>query len=252
MFRISELFLPNIPDSHYPSPATFASVKINIAIDGYSSCGKSTLARGLAHALGYLYVDSGAMYRAVTLYLLEHGIDTGNIKAVEAALHNIHISQTSTDGENVTTWLNGRNVEQDIRSMQISAQVSPVSAIPAVRKLLVFQQQQMAAGKGVVMEGRDIGTVVVPDAELKIFLTARTEVRVERRYNEMLNKGKKVTKEEVRKNLAERDLIDSTREMDPLRQAADARVLDNSDLDESETLAITLKWAKAVMAEQLP
>lgn len=210
------------------------------------------MARGLAHALGYLYVDSGAMYRAVTLYLLEHGIDIHDAGAVEAELHNIHITQTANDGENVTTWLNGRNVELDIRSMQVSAHVSPVSAIPAVRGLLVEQQKRMAAGKGVVMEGRDIGTVVMPDAELKIFLTARTEVRVERRYNEMLNKGRQVTKAEVRQNLAERDNLDSTRETNPLRQASDARVLDNSDLNEAETLAIALEWAKAVMAEQLP
>lgn len=227
-------------------------MKINIAIDGHSSCGKSTLARGLAHALGYLYVDSGAMYRAVTLYLLDYGIDTGDVKAVEAALHNIHITQTANDSENVSTWLNGRNVEQDIRSMEISAHVSPVSAIPAVRELLVKQQQRMATGKGVVMEGRDIGTVVMPDAGLKIFLTARTEVRVERRYHEMLNKGRQVTKAEVRQNLAERDNLDSTRETNPLRQASDARVLDNTDLNEAETLAIALEWARAVMAEQLP
>ena len=219
--------------------------KIVIAIDGHSSCGKSTLARDLAGALGYAYIDTGAMYRAVTLYLLDHGIDPADETAVREALPKIHIEfRVSEQGLN-QTFLNGQPVEDAIRQMRVSEQVSQVAAISAVRRAMVAQQQEMGHKRGVVLDGRDIGTVVFPDAELKIFLTASEDVRVGRRLKEIRAKGQQITEDEVRKNLRLRDHIDSTREDSPLKKAADARILDNSDLNREQQLAVALEWVKS-------
>lgn len=224
--------------------------KINIAIDGYSSTGKSTIAKELARALGYTYIDTGAMYRGVTLFLLEKGLwDEGknDLQAVKKALEEINLDfRRTADGQHL--FLNGRDVESEIRGMWVSNFVSPVSAVPEVRAFLVTRQQAMAKAKGVVMDGRDVGTTVLPDAELKIFMTSRPEVRVRRRYDEMIAKGKKVTPDDITENLKTRDLIDSTREVSPLRQAVDARLLDNSDLTREEQNAIVLRWAKETIA----
>ncbi|MBK8043871.1 MAG: (d)CMP kinase [Haliscomenobacter sp.] len=212
--------------------------EIIIAIDGYSSCGKSTLARALAAELTYVYIDSGAMYRAVTLFL-EHGIRMDHKPSVDAALEQIHIDfQYGQEG--LVTLLNGENVEEGIRSMAVAAKVSPVATIPEVRRALVRQQQALGRGKQIVMDGRDIGTVVFPHAELKIFLTASLEERVRRRSLQLLRKGLSVPDEEIRKNLLERDYIDSTRSDSPLMKAPDAVVLDNTNLTEEEQLLVTV------------
>lgn len=224
--------------------------KINIAIDGYSSTGKSTIAKELARALGYTYIDTGAMYRGVTLFLLEKGLwDEGknDLQAVKKALEEINLDfRRTADGQHL--FLNSRDVESEIRGMWVSNFVSPVSAVPEVRAFLVARQQAMAKAKGVVMDGRDVGTTVLPDAELKIFMTSRPEVRVRRRYDEMIARGKKVTPDDITENLKTRDLIDSTREVSPLRRAVDARLLDNSDLTREEQNAIVLRWAKETIA----
>jgi cytidylate kinase len=206
--------------------------KIIIAIDGYSSCGKSTLAKSLASHLGYTYLDSGAMYRAVTLFLLEHGIKVEDHDRVQAALQDINIRFA----ENNHTLLNGRDVEREIRQMSVSNYVSEVAAVPEVRRAMVSQQQQMGEERGIVMDGRDIGTVVFPKAELKIFLTADPEIRARRRYDELAQKGQEATLEAVKANLTHRDHIDSTREDSPLRQAADAVIIDNTLLNREEQL----------------
>lgn len=225
--------------------------KINIAIDGYSSTGKSTIAKELARALGYTYIDTGAMYRGVTLFLLEKGLwDEGenDLRAVKKALEEINLDfRRTADGQHL--FLNGRDVESEIRGMWVSSFVSPVSAVPEVRTFLVARQQAIAKAKGVVMDGRDVGTTVLPDAELKIFMTSRPEVRARRRYDEMIAKGKKVTQDEITENLKTRDHIDSTREVSPLRQATDARLLDNSDLTREEQNAIVLQWAKETISK---
>jgi CMP/dCMP kinase len=227
-------------DPVHTSPSSPLNLrKINIAVDGHSSCGKSTLARDLARELGYVYIDSGAMYRAVTYFFLEQGTDWNKPEAVQEALAGIQI-----EFRNGQTWLNGESVEEAIREMRISEQVSHVAAIPAVRRALVAQQQRMGAQGGVVMDGRDIGTVVFPDAPLKIFLTASPGVRAQRRLAELEAKGKKATLEQVRANLLERDRIDSTREDSPLMQAPDARLLDNTALSREEQLQIALQWAE--------
>jgi cytidylate kinase len=218
--------------------------KIIIAVDGRSSCGKSTLAKALAAALDYLYIDSGAMYRAVTLYFLRNEIDWEDSRQVETALAQIQIHFDRSRGA-LRTLLNGEDVEEAIRTMEVSGAVSPVSAIPAVRRALVAQQQQLGSRRGIVMDGRDIGTVVFPAAELKIFLTASSEERTRRRYQELLAKGKEISREAVAQNLAQRDHIDSTREDSPLRQAEDAVVLDNTNLTEKEQLAMALALAQA-------
>lgn len=211
-----------------------------IAIDGFSSCGKSTLARQLADYLHYVYVDSGAMYRAVTLYFLQNDIDFKDEEAVERALSAIHIRfEWGEKGRRI--FLNGTDVEDEIRQMRVSEQVSPVAAISAVRKAMVSQQQDMGKEKNIVMDGRDIGTVVFPDAALKIFLTAGIEERTRRRYVELKAKGYDLSMEEVRKNLQERDHIDSTRADSPLRKAEDAVVIDNTSLTESEQLAQAIR-----------
>ena len=209
--------------------------RIIIAIDGYSSCGKSTLAKALAKSLHYAYVDTGAMYRAVTLFFLENNVDINNNTAVKEALDQIeiHFERTKT-GNNV--FLNSEDVENEIRTMRISDMVSPVSTISEVRRFLVAQQQKMGTRKGVVMDGRDIGTVVCPDAELKIFLTADSNIRAQRRFDELNAKGQPTDFEHVKRNLMERDMIDSNRADSPLRQAKDAILIDNSYLTPDEQL----------------
>lgn len=219
--------------------------KIIITIDGWSSCGKSTLAKKLAKELGYIYVDSGAMYRAITLYFLRNNIDLGEKKEIKEALKNISL-EFSKNPQNGKTeiYLNGENVEYLIRDLVVAEKVSDVAAIKEVREFAVAQQQKMGAKKGIVMDGRDIGTVVFPKAELKIFLTADNAVRVERRFKEMYEKNPNVTVEEVKNNLEMRDYIDSHREVSPLKQAKDARVLDNTDLTEKQTFEKALEWVK--------
>ena len=211
--------------------------KITIAIDGHSSCGKSTMAKALAQKVGYVYVDTGAMYRSVTLYVLRHDLfrEDGSIKTeeLETALKDIVIEQKLVDGK-TTTFLNGENVERDIRTLEVSNHVSPVAALPFVRTALVAQQQRMGENGGIVMDGRDIGTVVFPHAELKIFVTASAEVRAQRRYDELKEKGMAADYDDILKNVQERDYIDSHRDVSPLRQADDALLLDNSHLTIAE------------------
>lgn len=219
---------------------------IIIAIDGHSSCGKSTLARDLAAALGFGYVDSGAMYRAVTLFFLDHAVNLNDEDAVTNALDDILIEFKHADGAN-RTFLNGKDVEDDIRNMRVSDLVSPVAAVPAVRRALVRQQKALGRKRGIVMDGRDIGTVVFPDAELKIFLTAEPDERVRRRQLELREKGVNLNADIVRENLLERDRIDSTRADSPLRKADDAIVIDNTQLSRREQLELVLGLAHAKM-----
>lgn len=206
---------------------------LTIAIDGFSSCGKSTLAKQIAKELGYIFVDSGAMYRAVTLYFLENSIKIEDPVEVQDALEHIEIRFENQDGIN-TTFLNGKNVEAEIRSLAVSSLVSEVAALPAVRKKLVALQRLMKGREGLVMDGRDIGTVVFPDADVKIFITADPIVRAQRRYNELLAKKQNADLHEVISNLAHRDKIDTERKDSPLRQADDAWLLDNTHLTISE------------------
>ena len=215
-----------------------------IAIDGFSSCGKSTLAKTLAKRLGFTFIDTGAMYRAVTLYLIENKVDFQDENALKRALENIDI-EIKKQGEENRFFLNGKDVSEAIREMYVSEKVSEVSALPAVRETLVRQQQKMGAEGKVVMDGRDIGTVVFPDAHLKIFMTASPEVRAQRRYEELRGKGEEVTLEEVRQNLNHRDQIDTTRAVSPLRQAEDAVLLDNSHLNREEQLEFVLGLVEA-------
>ncbi|NCU05330.1 MAG: (d)CMP kinase [Chitinophagaceae bacterium] len=227
------------------------SRKITIAIDGWSSCGKSTLAKQLAKELNYIYVDSGAMYRAVTLYFLRNHIDWTNEEEVIAALSDIHLAfkpNSKTGGADM--YLNDENVEYVIRDLVVAEKVSEVAAIKAVRSFAVEQQQQMGAGKGIIMDGRDIGTTVFPDAELKIFMTADNAVRVARRFKELYEKNPNVTIEEVKANLEMRDYIDSHREVSPLQQAEDAIVIDNSDITPEQQLQLALKYVKTKQTEQ--
>lgn len=219
--------------------------KINIAIDGFSSCGKGTLAKALAKSLHYLFIDTGAMYRAVTYSLLENMIDIDDIPAIEKHLPSLTISFNYQPENNFYhTILNGVDIESEIRGMEVSNLVSPVSKIDAVRTFLVNQQRQIGASKGVVMDGRDIGTVVFPDAELKIFMTAKPEIRAQRRLNELRQKGDELTTfEEVLLNLNERDRIDSGRENSPLKAAADAVVIDNSFMTRDEQFHHALELA---------
>ena len=207
--------------------------KITIAIDGHSSCGKSTMAKDLARKLGYIYVDTGAMYRAVTLFALRNNLfhADGTIKTeeLEKRMDEICISfKFNPEAGRPDTYLNGELVEQEIRSMEVSSHVSPIATLPFVRTAMVAQQQKMGEQKGIVMDGRDIGTVVFPNAELKIFVTASTEVRAQRRFDELKQKGMEADFEEILKNVQERDYIDSHREVSPLRKADDALELDNS------------------------
>ena len=207
--------------------------KITIAIDGHSSCGKSTMAKELARKVGYVYVDTGAMYRCVTLFALRHQLFAADGSVMEEqlreAMPEIDIDQRLIDGK-TTTFLNGENVELEIRGLEVSNHVSPIAAIPFVRTALVAQQQKMGREGGIVMDGRDIGTTVFPNAELKIFVTASAEVRAQRRYDELQQKGMPADYADILKNVEERDYIDSHREVSPLRQADDALLLDNSHM----------------------
>ena len=209
--------------------------KITIAIDGHSSCGKSTMAKALAKKLGYIYVDTGAMYRAVTLYCMRNDLfdADGNVnaEALQAAMPDVKVSfKFNEETGRPDTYLNGERVEDIIRSIEVSNNVSKVAAIPFVREAMVDQQREMGKEKGIVMDGRDIGTTVFPDAELKIFVTASAEVRAQRRYDELQAKGMPADYDDILKNVQERDYIDSHREVSPLRQADDALLLDNSHM----------------------
>ncbi|WAC39202.1 (d)CMP kinase [Pedobacter sp. SL55] len=214
---------------------------IVVAIDGYSSCGKSTLAKALAKKLGFIYIDSGAMYRAITLYFLRNNVDLENHDAIVDALQHIELNFHSKDYESHIT-LNGEEVSDEIRLMPVSEAVSPVSAIKEVRKEMVKQQQRMGKSKNIVMDGRDIGTAVFPDAQIKFFMTADPKIRAERRFKEMQAKGdNSITLEEVFENLAHRDYADTTREESPLTRAEDAIILDNTDITEAEQLTFALE-----------
>ncbi|MDD2606589.1 (d)CMP kinase [Lascolabacillus sp.] len=213
--------------------------RINIAVDGYSSCGKSTIAKGLAKKLGYTYIDSGAMYRAVALFAIRKGWITDQMmdeKAIIEHLSNIKITFKPNLSGVQETFLNDENVEKEIRTLEVANGASRVSTLAAVRKEMVRQQQEMGINKGVVMDGRDIGTVVFPNAEMKLFMTCSPEIRAKRRYDEMVSKGESPLYEDVLANVKERDLRDTTREESPLRQAEDAIVLDNSEIGIDEQL----------------
>jgi cytidylate kinase len=220
------------------------STKINIAIDGYSSCGKGTLAKALAHHFNYLFVDSGAMYRAVTWAIQKEKIELTQIDKVSDLLNRINIRFIYSEQDKFyQTYINDQNIEKEIRSMEVSRYVSEVSAIKEVRDFLVNQQQQIGLKKGVVMDGRDIGTVVFPDAELKIFMTARPEVRAQRRHHEIVSRGDTHTSyNDVLSNLTERDSMDSSRSISPLKPASDALVLDNSEMTREQQLTIAIDW----------
>jgi cytidylate kinase len=218
--------------------------KIIIAIDGFSSCGKSTLAKAMAKALEYVFVDTGAMYRAIALYFLRNNIAFNDNTSIEAALHAIELRfKYNSVSQKSDMYLNGENVEQEIREMQVSQKVSEVASIAAVRDFAVAQQQAMGVDKGIVMDGRDIGTVVFPNAALKIFVTADPAIRLERRYQELLQTNPTISKEEVAANLQQRDSMDSTREHSPLKQAEDALVLDNTNLDRAQQFELAMQWA---------
>ena len=213
-----------------------------ITIDGWSACGKSTLAKQLANKLGYVYIDSGAMYRAITLFFLRNSIDLSNTVEVSAALKNINIYfRFNPDAKHADIYLNDENIETLIRDLSVAEKVSAIAAIEAVRTFAVAQQQKMGVNKGIVMDGRDIGTTVFPTAEIKLFMTADSDIRVERRLKELRPKNPQITREEVKKNLETRDHLDSTREISPLRKAEDAIVLDNSHLSMEEQLAFALR-----------
>ena len=225
--------------------------KIIIAIDGFSSCGKSTMAKDLAHELGYIYVDTGAMYRCVALYALQHKLFLKdgeiNIPELEAAMPNINISfKLNKETGRPDTYLNNENVENKIRTMEVSSHVSSIAAIPFVREALVAQQQKMGKDKGIVMDGRDIGKVVFPNAELKIFVTASPEVRAQRRYDELMEKGMEADYNEILENVKRRDYIDSHRDVSPLRKADDAIELDNSNISIEEQKQWLIKQYKRV------
>ena len=219
--------------------------KITIAIDGFSSCGKSTMAKDLAKEIGYIYIDSGAMYRAVTLYCIKNGLFSGdeiNIPELERHIKDIHITFKLDEKTQLPrTYQNGEDVEEEIRTMEVSSKVSPVSAIGFVRSALVSLQQEMGKEKGIVMDGRDIGTTVFPQAELKIYVTASPDIRALRRYDELQAKGQEVKFEEILQNVKERDYIDQNRKVSPLKRAKDALLLDNSLLTIEEQKEWLLK-----------
>lgn len=222
--------------------------KITIAIDGHSSCGKSTMAKDLARELGYTYIDTGAMYRAVTLFAMRKGLFTedGTIdtETLQGLMGEVSIAQKNIEGKTIT-FLNDEDVEKEIRSMEVSSHVSPIAALPFVREKMVEQQRQMGREGGIVMDGRDIGTVVFPNAELKVFVTASAEVRAQRRYLELQQKGMPASYEDILKNVTERDYIDSHRAVSPLRPADDAVILDNSNL----TIAEQKQWLLDLVAK---
>jgi cytidylate kinase len=222
-----------------------ANQKIIIAIDGFSSCGKSTLAKAMAKNLQYVFIDTGAMYRAVALFFLRAGIDFDNNTDIAAALNKITLQfKYNPASLQSDMYLNEENVEQEIREMRVSQKVSEVAAIALVRDFAVAQQQAMGESKGIVMDGRDIGTVVFPKAELKIFVTASPDIRVQRRFLELSAKNAAITVAEISENLQHRDLIETTREHSPLKQADDALVLDNSNMTREAQLDIALQWAQ--------
>ena len=226
---------------------------IIVTIDGWSSCGKSTLARQLAGRLGYVYIDSGAMYRAITLHFLRNRVDWSVREEVASALADVELEFRFNDRlQQAEMYLNGENVEYVIRDLVVAEKVSEVAAIREVREFAVAQQRRMGQRKGIVMDGRDIGTVVFPDAELKIFMTADKSVRTDRRFRELFEKNPNVTVDEVRENLETRDRIDSTREVSPLRKAEDARVLDNSHITPQEQLDLALDWVRETVADNRP
>lgn len=225
--------------------------KIIVAIDGHSSCGKSTIARALAARFGYIFIDSGAMYRTVTLFALRNHLVEGGVVNQEKLIEklpeiNIQFRFNPETGKS-DAYLNGENVEEEIRQLTVSQNVSPVATIPEVRKKMVSLQQEMGKDKGIVMDGRDIGTVVFPEAELKLFVTATPEIRAKRRYDELVAKGEVVSFDEILKNVQERDFIDSTRDVSPLKKADDALLLDNSNMTREEQLA----WAIAKVEARL-
>jgi cytidylate kinase len=221
------------------------SKKIIIAIDGFSSCGKSTLAKALATKLEYVFIDTGAMYRSIALYFMRNNIAFDDQAAIENALLNIKLHfEFNSQTQKSDIYLNGENVESLIREMKVSSKVSEVAAIAAVRDFAVAQQQAMGIDKGIVMDGRDIGTVVFPQAELKLFVTADPLIRANRRLQELKATDPNITLEEVAENLQHRDSIDSTREHSPLKQAEDALVLDNSHITKEQQFEIALQWAK--------
>lgn len=223
------------------------SKNIVIAIDGYSSCGKSTLAKALAKKLHFVYIDSGAMYRAVTVYFLRNNTDLTNKREVEKALDAIHLNFHSRDYQTHIT-LNDEDISEDIRQMAVSEMVSEVSAVKAVRIEMVKQQQRMGRSKNIVMDGRDIGTVVFPDADIKLFMTADPKIRAERRYKELIEKGDDVTLEEIFNNLAHRDYLDTTREESPLTRAEDAIILDNTSINEEQQLEFSLEHISPLLS----
>jgi cytidylate kinase len=222
------------------------SNNIVVAIDGYSSCGKSTLAKALAKKLGFIYVDSGAMYRAVALYFLRNNIDSHNHDQIESALKEIHLNFHSRDYETHIT-LNGEEVSDEIRLMPVSEKVSEVSALREVRREMVKQQQRMGKSKNIVMDGRDIGTTVFPNASVKLFMTADPKVRAERRYKEIHPKNPHITLEEIFENLAHRDYADTTREESPLVRASDAIILDNTNLSPEQQLQFALNKVEPLL-----
>jgi len=219
--------------------------KIIITIDGWSSCGKSTLAKQLAQELNYLYVDSGAMYRAITLYFLRNHVDWTDIQEVENALKDINLEFIfNPKSQNSEIYLNGENVEYVIRDLVVAEKVSEVASIKEVRDFAVAQQRKMGDQKGVVMDGRDIGTIVFPKAELKIFMTADNAVRVERRFKELYEKNPNITIDEIKSNIELRDYMDSHREVSPLKPASDAIILDNTNLTEKQQFQMAMNWVK--------
>ena len=225
------------------------SKNIVVAIDGYSSCGKSTLAKALAKKLNFIYIDSGAMYRAVTLFFIRHNIDLKDQESVNDALSAIQIDFKTSETQTLIT-LNSEDVSKEIRQMPVANKVSTVSAIKDVRLEMVKQQQRMGRSGNIVMDGRDIGTVVFPNADLKLFMTADPQIRAERRYNELISKGEKVNMEDIFENLAKRDYQDTTRVESPLIQAEDAVVLDNSHIDETQQLEFALGYIKPLLSKK--
>ncbi len=224
------------------------SKMINIAIDGYSSCGKGTLAKALAKKLNYKFIDSGSMYRAVALYFIENDLPVFDENVVITEISNIQLSfELNSETDQFEIHLNGKNVSSRIREMDVAGIVSHVAKISAVRKFLVGMQQEIGKKKGVVMDGRDIGTVVFPDAELKIFMTASVEVRSQRRYKELQRSGSDTSLDEVRDNLTKRDDIDSNRVDSPLIQNDDYRLLDNTDLNQEEQLSQAMTWVNSII-----
>ena len=225
------------------------SKNIVVAIDGYSSCGKSTLAKALAKKLNFIYIDSGAMYRAVTLFFIRHNIDLKDQESVNDALSAIQIDFKTSETQTLIT-LNNEDVSKEIRQMPVANKVSTVSAIKDVRLEMVKQQQRMGRSGNIVMDGRDIGTVVFPNADLKLFMTADPQIRAERRYNELISKDEKVNMEDIFENLAKRDFQDTTREESPLIQAEDAVVLDNSHIDETQQLEFAMRYLKPLLTKK--